>query len=79
MAKINFGGVQETVITRKEFPMARAKKVLKHETIAILGYGVPGPAQALNLKDNGFRIMKPVQFLLNGSGCADGCSWQNLV
>ncbi len=57
MAKIKFGGVQETVITRKEFPMARAKKVLKNETIAILGYGVQGPAQALNLKDNGFRVI----------------------
>jgi ketol-acid reductoisomerase len=57
MAIINFGGVKETVVTRKEFPMARARKVLKNETIAILGYGVQGPAQALNLKDNGFRVI----------------------
>ncbi|MEK7996309.1 MAG: ketol-acid reductoisomerase, partial [Planctomycetota bacterium] len=49
MAKINFGGTVETVVTRAEFPLAKARKVLKGETIAILGYGVQGPAQALNL------------------------------
>jgi ketol-acid reductoisomerase len=57
MATINFGGVNETVITRKEFPMARARKVLKGETIAIIGYGVQGPAQSLNLRDNGFNVI----------------------
>jgi ketol-acid reductoisomerase len=57
MATINFGGVNETVITRKEFPMARARKVLKKETIAIIGYGVQGPAQSLNLRDNGFNVI----------------------
>jgi ketol-acid reductoisomerase len=57
MAKINFGGVEETVVTRAEFPLARARKVLKNETIAIIGYGVQGPAQALNLKDNGFDVI----------------------
>src|SRR5512137_1304334 len=57
MAKINFGGTMETVVTRKEFPMARARKVLKNETIAIIGYGVQGPAQGLNLRDNGFRVI----------------------
>ena len=57
MAMIDFGGVKEEVITRKEFPMARARKVLKNETIAILGYGVQGPAQSLNLRDNGFKVI----------------------
>ena len=57
MAVINFGGVEETVVTRKEFSMSRARKVLKNETIAVIGYGVQGPAQALNLKDNGFRVI----------------------
>src|SRR5512136_571282 len=54
---IDFGGKREEVITRKEFPMARARKALKHETIAILGYGVQGPAQSLNLRDNGFKVI----------------------
>jgi ketol-acid reductoisomerase len=57
MAKINFGGVEETVVTREEFPLAKAREVLKDEVIAILGYGVQGPAQALNLKDNGFKVI----------------------
>ncbi|MFO7962550.1 MAG: ketol-acid reductoisomerase [Desulfobacterales bacterium] len=54
MAKIDFGGIMEDVITLEEFPLDRAKEILKDETIAILGYGVQGPAQALNLRDNGF-------------------------
>jgi ketol-acid reductoisomerase len=57
MAIIDFGGVKENVVTRREFPMSRARKVLKDETIAVIGYGVQGPAQALNLKDNGFRVL----------------------
>ena len=57
MAIINFGGVEERVVTRKEFSLAKARKVLKNETIAIIGYGVQGPAQALNLKDNGFKVI----------------------
>jgi len=57
MADMNFGGVIEQVITRDEFPMTKARKVLANETIAILGYGVQGPGQALNLKDNGFSVI----------------------
>jgi len=57
MAKINFGGVVEEVVTRKEFPLAKARRVLKNETIAVLGYGVQGPAQSLNLQDNGFNVI----------------------
>jgi len=57
MAKINFGGVVEEVVTREEFPLKKAREVLKDEVIAILGYGVQGPAQALNLKDNGFNVI----------------------
>ncbi len=57
MAVIDFGGVKETVVMRKEFPMSKARKVLKNEVIAVIGYGVQGPAQALNLKDNGFNVI----------------------
>jgi ketol-acid reductoisomerase len=57
MAIINFGGVNEEVITRREFPMSRARKVLKNEIIAVIGYGVQGPAQSLNLRDNGFNVI----------------------
>lgn len=57
MALLNFGGVEEEVVTREEFPLAKAIETLKDETIAILGYGVQGPGQALNLKDNGFNVI----------------------
>jgi ketol-acid reductoisomerase len=57
MAKINFGGTEENVVTREEFPLAKAQEVLKDETIAVIGYGVQGPGQALNLKDNGFNVI----------------------
>ncbi|MEO0551948.1 MAG: ketol-acid reductoisomerase [Bacteroidota bacterium] len=57
MAQINFGGTTEEVVTREEFPLDKAREVLKDETIAILGYGVQGPGQALNLKDNGFNVI----------------------
>lgn len=57
MGKIDFGGVVENVITSEEFSLERAKQVLNDETIVILGYGVQGPAQALNLKDNGFDVI----------------------
>jgi ketol-acid reductoisomerase len=57
MAKLNFGGVEENVVTREEFPLSKAQQVLKNEVIAIIGYGVQGPAQALNLKDNGINVI----------------------
>jgi len=57
MAIMNFGGVEENVVTREEFPLAKAKEVLKKEVIAVIGYGVQGPGQSLNLKDNGFNVI----------------------
>ena len=57
MAKMNFGGVIENVITREEFPLSKALETLKDETIAVIGYGVQGPGQSLNLRDNGFNVI----------------------
>jgi ketol-acid reductoisomerase len=57
MAQINFGGVQEEVVTREEFPLEKARQVLKDEVVAVLGYGVQGPAQALNMRDNGIHVI----------------------
>ena len=57
MATMNFGGTQETVLTREEYPLVKALETLKNETIAVLGYGVQGPGQALNLRDNGFNVI----------------------
>jgi ketol-acid reductoisomerase len=57
MAQLQFGGVSENVVTREEFPLSKAKEILKDEIIAIIGYGVQGPAQAMNLKDNGMNVI----------------------
>ena len=57
MATLNFGGIDETVVTREEFPLEKAREVLKGETLAVLGYGVQGPGQSLNLRDNGFNVI----------------------
>ena len=57
MAQMNFGGVTENVVTREEFPLEKAREVLKNEIIAVIGYGVQGPGQSLNLRDNGFNVI----------------------
>ena len=54
---MNFGGVMETVVTSKEFSLEKAREVLKNETIAVIGYGIQGPGQACNLRDNGFNVI----------------------
>ena len=54
---MNFGGVIEEVMTREEFPLEKAREILKDETIAVIGYGVQGPGQSLNLRDNGFNVI----------------------
>ncbi len=71
MATMNFGGMDETVVTRDEFPLAKALEVLKNETVAILGYGVQGPGQGLNMRDNGVNVIV---------GQRDGSkSWQKAI
>lgn len=71
MARINFGGVEEEVITSEEFSLEKAREVLENETVAILGYGVQGPGQALNLRDNGIRVIVGQR--------EGGASWQRAV
>ena len=57
MAKIDFGGILEDVVTREEFTLEKAREVLKNETVAVIGYGVQGPAQAMNMRDNGINVI----------------------
>ena len=57
MATLNFGGTQENVVTRDEFPLSKAQEVLKDEVVAVIGYGVQGPGQALNQKENGINVI----------------------
>ena len=57
MARLSFGGVKETIVKRSEFPLSKARKILKEETVVVIGYGVQGPAQALNMRDNGIKVI----------------------
>jgi len=57
MAKLKFGGVEENVVTREEFSLVKAQDVLKDEVVAVIGYGVQGPGQALNQRDNGINVI----------------------
>ena len=57
MATMNFGGTVENVATRDEFPLSKAQEVLKDEIVAVIGYGVQGPGQALNQKENGINVI----------------------
>jgi len=57
MAKLNFGGVEETVVTREEITLEQSRETLKDKTLAVIGYGVQGPGQSLNLRDNGFNVI----------------------
>jgi ketol-acid reductoisomerase len=71
MAKIDFGGVVEDVITSEEFPIEKARQVLEGEVVAVLGYGVQGPGQALNMRDNGIPVIVGQR--------EGGVSWQRAV
>jgi len=70
MSKMNFGGVEEEVITREEFPLEKAREVLKDEVVAVLGYGTQGMAQSLNMRDNGINVIV---------GLKQGRSWEKAL
>ncbi|MBN2006018.1 MAG: ketol-acid reductoisomerase, partial [Anaerolineae bacterium] len=72
MAKIDFGGVVEDVVMRDEFPLEKAREVLKDEVVAVLGYGVQGPAQSLNMRDNGINV-------IIGQWKGDQAAWDKAV
>lgn len=72
MTSINFGGTIEEVVTREEFPLEKAQQVLANETVAVIGYGVQGPAQALNMRENGIRV-------IIGQAQHDGKYWEKAI
>jgi ketol-acid reductoisomerase len=72
MTKIDFGGVVEDVVTREEFPLEKAREVLKNEVVAVLGYGVQGPAQSLNMRENGINVIV-------GQWKGDQAAWNKAV
>jgi ketol-acid reductoisomerase len=57
MRQIQIGGVTETVVERSDYPPERLRQVLGNETVAVIGYGVQGRGQSLNMKDNGVKVI----------------------
>src|SRR5438876_620999 len=57
MRTIQVGNSKETVVERGDYPPERIKAILGNETVAILGYGVQGRGQSLNMKDNGVNVV----------------------
>ena len=57
MRKIQIGDTKENVVERADFPPERIKAILGNETVAVLGYGVQGRGQSLNMKDNGVNVI----------------------
>src|SRR5437588_10318503 len=57
MRKIQIGNVAETVVERADYPPEKLKAILGSETVAVLGYGVQGRGQSLNMKDNGLSVV----------------------
>jgi ketol-acid reductoisomerase len=57
MRQIQIGNVTETVVERADYPPQRLQAILGSETVAVLGYGVQGRGQSLNMKDNGVNVI----------------------
>jgi len=57
MRDIKIGNVAEKVVERSDYPPAKLKAILGAETVAVLGYGVQGRGQSLNMKDNGVKVI----------------------
>src|SRR6476660_3692036 len=57
MRQIKIGNNVETVVERADYPPERLRAILGNETVAVLGYGVQGRGQSLNMKDNGVNVI----------------------
>jgi ketol-acid reductoisomerase len=57
MRQIQIGDVAETVVERADYPPERLRDILGPETVAVLGYGVQGRGQSLNMKDHGVQVI----------------------
>ena len=68
MKTVRVGGVTEKIIERKDMPAAKLKKNLGRETVAVIGYGVQGRGQSLNMTDNKVKVIIGVR--------KGGASWK---
>ncbi|MBY0456017.1 MAG: ketol-acid reductoisomerase, partial [Gemmataceae bacterium] len=57
MKEIRIGDTVEMAIERADYPLDRVRAILQNETVAVLGYGVQGRGQSLNMRDNGIKVL----------------------
>src|SRR5262245_60199251 len=57
MRQIQIGNTKENVVERADYPPEKLQAILGGETVAVLGYGVQGRGQSLNMKDNGVKVI----------------------
>src|SRR5437879_2812848 len=75
MRKIKIGDIAETVVERADYPPERLKAILGKETVAVLGYGVQGRGQSLNMKDNGVNVIIGLREKSSGWDLAQQDGW----
>lgn len=68
---INFGGTEEIVYERNDWPREKLLEYFKDDTLALIGYGSQGYGQGLNLRDNGLNVIIGVR--------KDGASWKAAI
>ena len=68
---INFGGTNEVVHERSDWPQEKLLDYFKNDTLAMIGYGSQGYGQGLNLRDNGLNVIVGVR--------KDGASWKAAI
>ncbi len=57
MKTIKIDGFEENIVERTDWPMEKVRETLKNETVAVIGYGVQGRGQSLNMRDNGVKAI----------------------
>jgi ketol-acid reductoisomerase len=75
MRQIQIGNISETVVERADYPPQRLKAILGNETVAVLGYGVQGRGQSLNMKDNGVNVIVGLRDKSRGWDLAQQDGW----
>ncbi|CAN6596469.1 ketol-acid reductoisomerase, mitochondrial [Trichomonascus vanleenenianus] len=68
---INFGGTEEEVHERADWPREKLLDYFKNDTLALIGYGSQGYGQGLNLRDNGLNVILGLR--------KTGKSWQDAL